>query len=109
MKKAKVKLDLGNDAAETLGVDVSLNLISSGHYCSPIDATSTVPIELVCAVNIGKLSNKEKHKALPKLYRQFAHPSEAKMKTLLMDANVWDVWDDDLKDVVVVYFGKYII
>ena len=72
-------------------------------------------------MNIGKLNNKDKHKALQKLhrqlqklyrqlqklhrqlqklYRQFAHPSEAKMKTLLMDANVWD---DDLKDARMCY------
>ena len=103
MKEVKVKLDLVNDTAEILGVEVSLNLTSSGHYCLPIDATSTVPIESVCAVNIGKLNNKDKHKALQKLHRQFAHPSEAKMKTLLMDANVWD---DDLKDVLSVIYEQ---
>ena len=37
MKKAKVKLDLENDRAEILGVEVTLNATQSGHYCVPID------------------------------------------------------------------------
>ena len=89
MKRAKVKLDLVNDVAEVLGETVSLDLTSSGHYCIPINKTTSFPIESVCAVNIQELDNKEKYKTLLKIHRQFAHLSAIKMKALLVDANVW--------------------
>ena len=89
MKTAKVKLDLQTDTAEILGVSMSLNHTRSGHYCVPIDRVEKIPVENVCAVRLDKLEDKELHKCLLKLHRQFAHPTEKKLIALLKDASVW--------------------
>ena len=90
MKRAKVKLDLAHDAAKIFGQPVALNLTSSGHYCIPLTEDQT-PVDSVKAyvVSLHDLPDKEKYKKLLKLHRQFAHPSEDKLKTLLIDAGVW--------------------
>ncbi|CAC5413999.1 unnamed protein product [Mytilus coruscus] len=55
MKKAGMKMDLGNDTAEIFGQHISLNLTSSGHYCIPIDKTEEIPVAGVCAVRLEEL------------------------------------------------------
>ena len=97
MKEARVKLDLENDTAEIFGTQMALNHTQSGHYCVPIDRTEKIPIENVCAVKLHELSNKELHNTLLKLHRQFAHPSEKKLVSLLRDAGVWK---EDYVDVM---------
>ena len=88
MKKAKVKLDLEKDAAEILGVKVPLNLTASGHYCVPIDKAACLPVD-VFAVEVRSADPVEQRKILWKLHKQFAHPTESKLKALMMDAGVW--------------------
>lgn len=89
MKAAKVKLNLEDDTAEIFGVPVVLNHTSSGHYCIPIDKGEEIPVENVCAVRIHELDENSKFKTLVKLHRQFTHPPEEKLKSLLKDAGVW--------------------
>ena len=89
MKQAKIKLDLEKDTAEIFGKIVYLNSTNSGHYCLPI-GNMEVPAESVCAVRLEELNKDELHKVLVKLHRQFAHPSEEKLITLLDNAGVWD-------------------
>jgi hypothetical protein len=84
---------LENDTGEIFGISVSLNLTTSGHYCLPIDQAEYIPIENVCVV-LQDLDEKGKCVTLTKLHRQFAHPTEQKLVTLLKDANVWT---EDLK------------
>ena len=96
MKRAKIKLNLENDTAEVFGVPVSLNLTSSGHYCLPIDKAGNIPLENVCVV-LQQLDEKGKRETLIKLHRQFAHPTEEKLVSLLKDANVWS---EDLKPIL---------
>ena len=87
MKKAGIKLDLVHDSAEIFGQDVFLNHTTSGHYCIPIDRE--VSADQVFTVRLSELSEDERYKTLLKLHRQFAHPPEAKLITLLKDANIW--------------------
>ena len=92
MKKASMKLDLENDTAQIFGTNVVLNETSSGHYCIPIrnEMAETKTIhESVNEVHIGT-DDKKKYRALLKLHRQFAHPSQGKLKLLLQDAKVWN-------------------
>ena len=91
MKKASVKLDLENDMAEIFGSNVLLNETSSGHYCIPIrnEVAEAGVLESVNEVCLGS-SEKVKYKALVKLHRQFAHPSQGKLKALLQDAKIWN-------------------
>ena len=100
MKRAKVKLDLENDTAEILGVDVALNHTASGHYCVSINRAGEVPVESVCAVKLDELDEREKYRAVLKLHRQFAHPSASKLKALLMDAGAWKEGLQDVLDSV---------
>lgn len=97
MKQACVKLDLKNDTAEIFGKSVVLNETTSGHYCIPIDKMPMVETDMAYAVNIENLNQKEKHKVLTKLHRQFAHPPSSRFVTLLKDAGVWK---EELSDIV---------
>jgi len=54
MKKAAIKLDIENDRANILGMEVALNLTTSGHYCIPIDKSIEILVDTTCAVNIEK-------------------------------------------------------
>ena len=76
MKKAAIKMDLENDTASIIGKDVSLNLTTSGHYCTPIDKAEEVPVEAVCAVRLDNLSKQDQYKTILKLHRQFAHQTK---------------------------------
>ena len=99
MKKAKIKLDLEKDSAEIFGQNIMLNHTSSGHYCIPIDK-GEISLENVCTVKLWELDDKERYKTLLKLHRQFAHPPERKLVTLLKDANIWeDTYRQDLKTI----------
>ena len=89
MKKARVKLDLENDAAEIFGKAVPLDMTSSGHYCVPIRRNADIAMEMVCAVNLQTLNEEDRIKTLNKLHRQFAHPHESKLRALLQDAGAW--------------------
>ena len=86
MKKAQVKLDLANDEAEIFGKTISLDYTSSGHYCIPVDNQ-----EVCCftKVKIEDLDDKDRKKTLEKLHRQFAHPAQERLESLLKDAQVW--------------------
>ena len=88
MKNACVKMDQGHDRAEIVGQDVALNLISSGHYCTPIDKTENILVEAVCAVKLYNISEAERQNVLLKLHRQLAHPSKRGLMALLKDAGV---------------------
>ena len=88
MKKAKIKLDTENDTAEILGVSINLNCTSSGHYCVPI-VSREIDAESVCAVKLENLDSKQRYNTIFKLHRQFAHPSQKRMKGLMQDAGVW--------------------
>ena len=90
LKDACVKMDQGHDSAEIFGQDVALNLISSGHNCTPIDKTENIPVEVVCAVKLDNISEAERQNVLLKLHRQFAHPSKRRLIALLKGAGVWD-------------------
>ena len=100
MKAARVMLDLENDMATILGVTVALDQTSAGHYCVPITAESAFAVESVMKVDLEALNDQELHKSFKKLHRQFAHPSEKKLKELLKDAEVWkDEYTDVFHDV----------
>ena len=88
MKKTKIKLDLENDSAEIYGKQIALNHTTSGHYCIPIDKSS-IPISNVYAVKLHQLGKEDRHKALLKLHRQFAHPPQKKLIALIKDSGSW--------------------
>ena len=90
MKKARIKLNLEEDAAEVLGRKVCLNYTSSGHYCIPIDKTRNIQASEVLAVQLEKLDDRSRFAALRKLHRQFAHPIKDKFINLLKDSGAWN-------------------
>ena len=96
MKKAQMKLDLVHDTAEIMGEQVTLNCTSSGHYCVPI-----IQDDLTYAVDLAKVSDKEREQILTKLHWQFGHSSSTKIINLLKDAQIWDTkYRDMLKRIV---------
>ena len=100
MKKAEVKMNLKDDTAEIFGIDIALNLTTSGHYCVPIDRSSEVNEEYVCSVKLEDMNEADKFKTIRKLHRQFAHPNSKKLKTLMKDACVWqDEYDVILEKI----------
>lgn len=89
MKKAAMKMDLQNDTAIIMGIEVALNLTKPEHYCIPIHKSEEVPVESVCAAKLDTLSKQDRFKTLLKLHRQFAHPPKNRLIALLKDAGVW--------------------
>lgn len=91
MKRAGIILDTTQDKAEIFGESVNLSRTSSGHYCVSLRRTE-LPVERVHQVMVisdtkdrGEIFRKLRH-----LHRQFGHPCESKLETLLKNANVWD-------------------
>ena len=72
MKTAGVKMDLESDTAQIFDKDISLNLITSGHYCIPIDTAETIPVQNVFSVDLEEMASKDRYKTLFKLHKQFA-------------------------------------
>ena len=98
MKKAGLVIDMNEDTAVIFDKTVPLNTTSSGHYCIPL-----VEEFSVCSVTnsiIPTDSAEDIQKKLLKLHRQFGHPTQAKLVTLLQDASVWkDEYKDSLSGV----------
>ena len=90
MKGAKIKLDLENDKAEIWGNTIDLDCTSSGHYCVPLDKEIVRIDECFVTTKNVKKTYAEKETILKKLHKQFAHPSQEKLKALMIDANIWD-------------------
>ena len=87
MKKAGICINIADDTAIIFGVHVNLNLTTSGHYCVPIIADYQV--EEVFAVNLDEVSSADQCKVFMKLHRQFGHPMQPKLISLMKDAGVW--------------------
>lgn len=97
LKSARVKVDMETDSAEILGSMVPLDFTSSGHYCIPLKSQS---VELACYTRIQEMDDVERKAALVKLHRQFAHPSQTRLKALLEDAGACnDVVLQDLEGI----------
>ena len=87
MKKAGMKLDLLNDKAEIFGKEVDLQSTSSGHYVISLkDSEANIEQSLFAE----GIEFKEKEKIVTKLHKQFAHPSKKRLKSLLVDAGIYD-------------------
>ena len=97
MAKAGVLLDLPGDRARILGVWVDLEVTSAGHY-----ALFILPVEKKltkvekCLLALPK-DDKEKEGVLLKLHRQFGHPREEVLETLLKEVKVWN---SQVKEIV---------
>ena len=81
MAKAGVVLDLPNDKADILGTWVDLNLTSVGHYAVDIIPKDNRAAEEVLLALPEE--TKDKENILRKLHRQFGHPREEVMLSLL--------------------------
>jgi hypothetical protein len=84
MKSASVKIDLENDRLEVLGQNVPMEFTESGHICLPL----LKPME-VLFTSLTSLRGTELDKALTRLHRQFAHPSNEKLRKLIVEAGQW--------------------
>ena len=80
MKTACFKLNLENDTAEIWGNNIVLDCPTSGHYCIPLNSNKLEECAFV--------KNKSIKDELIKIRKQFAHPSKAKFKSLLVGANI---------------------
>ena len=90
MARAGVLLDLPGDRARILGIWVDLEVTSAGHYALfilPVEEKLT-KVES-CLLALPK-EDKEKEGVLLKLHRQFGHPREEVMETLLKEVKVWN-------------------
>ena len=81
MAKAGVVLDLPQDKAKIFGQWTDLNMTSVGHYSIDILPRSAESVE-ECMVTMPE-DIKEKERMLIKLHRQFGHPREEVMISLL--------------------------
>ena len=88
MKRAGVVIDMNQDIAVIFGETVPLNTTSSGHYCIPLIEAFPV-CEVTEVISEGNEDSCDMGKTLLKLHRQFGHPTEKKLITLLKDAQVW--------------------
>ena len=89
MKKAKVTIDFHNDSVSFFGKEMKISFTSTGHYCIDLSRENKlgdVDITLMC----DEISNKDKSKIALKLHRQFGHPDNKKLKSLLSDAKIND-------------------
>jgi len=90
MKGAKIKLDLEHDQAEIWSSTVDLDCTSSRHYCVPLEKEVVHIDECLVCENSMEKTYTEKELILNKLHKQFAHPSQERLKALMVDANIWD-------------------
>ena len=98
MKSAGIVINMNSDSAIIFGKSVLLNTTSSGHYCVPLKEEFPVcEVTSVISAVSDPPSASDLEKTLMKLHRQFGHPTEMKLVTLLQDAAVWS---DDYKGVI---------
>ena len=86
MKKAGMKLDLGNDTAIILRKTIKLNCTSSGHYCIPLYDER----EIEEAMFTLDGNEKEMKRKVGKLHHQFGHPTYKRLTQLFSDAEIND-------------------
>lgn len=87
MKTAKVKLYIGNDKINIIGKDILVHYTSSGHYSISLqDDLSASQVKHV----VMTTKDVDMRKALLKRHRQFAHPSNHRVKLLINDAGITD-------------------
>ena len=94
MKSAGVKLDLENDIATTWGNNISLDCTTSGNYYIPLndDEISLERCYFSDSCNVVK--------NLTKIHKKFAHPSQLKLKALLIDSNLWNIEYEQILDTI---------
>ena len=92
MKSAGIVIDMNDDSARIFGKTVPLDTTTSGHYCVPIKVEYPVSdvSRVMSAVTENESVGPDMSKTLLKLHRQFGHPSQNKLVTLLKDAGLWD-------------------
>ena len=88
MKEAGVVIDMNTDCAVIFGRSVPLDTTSSGHYCVPIHSGYTVA-KVTDVLAVSSSPALEQRKTFMKLHRQFGHPPQNKLMTLLKDAGAW--------------------
>ena len=89
MTKAGVLLDLPGDRAKILGVWVELEVTSAGHYALFILPVEEKLTKVESCLMVLPKDDKEKEGVLLKLHRQFGHPREEVMETLLKEVKSW--------------------
>ena len=88
MKKAGVVINMNDDTAVIFGKSVPLNTPTSGHYCVPIHSEYSVE-DVAEILVVQQIPAAEQVKTFLKLHRQFGHPAQHKLISLLKDAGTW--------------------
>ena len=99
MARAGTILDLPNDRANILGTWVNLNLTSVGHYALDILPRDLESVE-DCLLALPE-DDKAREDVLVKIHRQFGHPREEIMTSLLKKVHCMD--EKTKKMVVTIY------
>ena len=93
MKKSSVKLDFGKDSLFMFGKKLRLHCTTSGHYFVPLGRPgggSDTSVVLFSTSHIEQKSEKEKKQVALKLHKQFSHPSEGKLMSLVTNSGIKD-------------------
>ena len=87
MKKAGMIFNMKNDTVEIFGKIVSLKVITSGHYCLPLNRSLNEENinEVLFSINDSSLKQ-----IAVKLHKQFAHPSSEKLIKLIKKSGCYD-------------------
>ena len=108
IKSGGIVLDMNTDSAIIFGRPVPLNVTSSGHYCVPLK--EVFPVHEVSSIMTedsadlhcknGTWISDDLDNNLLRLHRQYGHPAEPKLISLLKDAGVWcDSYRQNVKAV----------
>ena len=90
MKKANMSLNFENDTISAFGENIPLFTTESGHYAIPITKSAQivnqVERESTPSIILSLANDKSDREIAIKLHRQFAHPSENKLLSLINNA-----------------------
>ena len=81
-------IDLGNDVVKVFGKSAQLNRTSSGHLSLPISNPSQ-NIERAFVVSLENVGPDVLKKRLKHIHKQFGHPTQEKLTSLLKDCVKW--------------------
>ena len=90
MTRLEMIINLTKETASVKGKEVALESTSAGHFILPlIDQQDLFCVEDILALDLVRLDEKEKMKALKKLHLQFGHRPKDVFVTLLKNAKAW--------------------
>ena len=89
MKKAKAKLNFGEDTVEMFGEKIKLNFTTSGHYMIDLNPKRIErEMKEISLISIEDADQDKQFRMAKKLHTQFGHPRSERLVDLVKDAGV---------------------